>query len=96
MFPTLWQTLPLGEAQTPCARKRMSGLLSLAVGALIALFTCFVASSMTLGVFKQDIRDSGVRGMAIVQYLLVALLCFGALASGVFALVSAVSSVRRS
>lgn len=78
------------------ARKRMSGLLSPAVGALIALFTCFVASSMTLGVFKQDIRDGGVRGIAIVQYLLVALLCCGALASGVFALVSAVSPVRES
>jgi hypothetical protein len=78
------------------ARKRRSGLLTPAVGALIALFTCFVASSMTLGVFKQDIRDGAVRGMVIVQYSLVALLCFGALASGVFALIGAVSPVRES
>jgi hypothetical protein len=76
--------------------RRARGPLSAAVGVAIAGFTCFVTGSMTSGVFKQDIRDSAVKGWVIAQYWLVALLCFGALVSGVFSLVAAVTPARES
>ena len=59
------------------------------VGAGIALFTSFIATAMSLDVFKRDFNDGLVDGMVFVQYFLVALLCLGALVSTLSALAAA-------
>lgn len=60
------------------------------VGALIALFTCFVSTGMTISPLKEDIHDGALRSGAISQYLLVALLCTSALLTVFLALVGAI------
>jgi hypothetical protein len=76
--------------------ERRRGLLRPTVGAVIALFTCFISSAMTLDPVREDIRDNALKSAAIAQYSLVALLCVGALLGILFAVVAAVSPSRES
>lgn len=71
-------------------------LISPVVGALIGLFTCLVSTGMTLDPLKQDIHDGALNSGAVSQYLLVALLCIGALLSVFLALAAAVSRRKQS
>jgi hypothetical protein len=71
--------------------ERRRSFVSPVVGALIALFTCFVSTGMTIDPLKQDIHDGSLRSGAVSQYLLVALLCVGALLSVFLALAAALS-----
>jgi hypothetical protein len=74
--------------------ERRRSLVRSMVGAVIALFTCFVSTGMTLDPLKQDINDGALRSGAFSQYLLVALLCVGALVSVFLALASALSPAK--
>lgn len=76
--------------------ERRHSFVSPAVGAVIALFTCFVSTGMTLDPLKQDIHDGALKSGAVSQYLLVALLCIGALSSVLLALAAAVSPRKQS
>jgi hypothetical protein len=71
--------------------ERRRSFVSPVVGALIALFTCFVSTGMTIDPLKQDIHYGALRSGAVSQYLLVALLCVGALLSVFLALAAALS-----
>jgi hypothetical protein len=71
--------------------ERRRSFVSPVVGALIALFTCFVSTGMTIDPLKQDIHDGSLRSGAVSQYLLVALLCVGALLSVFLALAAALN-----
>jgi hypothetical protein len=71
--------------------ERRRSVVSPVVGALIALFTCFVSTGMSVDPLKRDIHDGALRSGAVSQYLLVALLCLGALVSVFLALVAAIS-----
>jgi hypothetical protein len=75
------------------SHERRRGFLTSLGGAAIALFTCFVSSGMTRGVFK---RDGPFTTAMIAQYLLVALLCLGSLLSMLFALGAAFRPTRES
>jgi hypothetical protein len=74
--------------------ERRRSLVSPLVGALIAVFTCFVSTGMTVDPLKQDIHDRALRSGALSQYFLVALMCVGALLS-VFLALAAVLSPRQ-
>lgn len=78
------------------AHERRRSLLGSGVGALIAGFTCFVSTGMTLAPLKQDLRYGAFPIGAISQYSLVALLCVGALLSTLVALITAVTPGRQS
>lgn len=66
------------------------------VGAVIALFTCFVSTGMALDPLKQDIHDGVLKSGAVSQYLLVALLCIGALLSVFLAFAATVRPLEQS
>ncbi len=68
---------------------RQRGVQHPLVGSAIALFTSFIATAMSLDVFKRDFNDGLVDGMVFVQYFLIALLCLGALVSTLSALAAA-------
>ena len=51
---------------------------------------------MTLSLLKEDIHDGALKSGAVSQYLLVALLCLGALLSVFLALAAAVSPSKQS
>jgi hypothetical protein len=67
------------------------GFFSSLRGAALALFTCFISSGMTHGVFRQDANSGRFTTAMIAQYWLAALLCLGSLVSTLFALGAAVS-----
>jgi len=90
LLGTPWWYL-VGRIGWDCYERRR-GFVSPVVGAVIALFTCFVSTGMTLDPLKQDINDGGLRSGAFCQYFLVALLCLGALLSIFFAVAAALSS----
>jgi len=77
-------------------RERKRSFVSPVVGALIALFTCFVSTGMALDPLKQDIHDGVLKSGAVLQYLLVALLCIGALLSVFLAIAATVRSFKQS
>jgi hypothetical protein len=64
------------------------------LGAALALFTCWVSASMTVDVIRGDGRDRALTGVVILQYSLVALLCLGALASTISALINTLGGRR--
>jgi MFS family permease len=74
--------------------ERRPSFVSSVLGALIALFTCLVSTGMTVDPLKQDIHDGALRSGAVSQYLLVTLLCFGALLSVCLALAAAVNPTK--
>ena len=76
--------------------QRRRSFVSPVVGAVIALFTCFVSTGMTLDPLKQDIHDGALKSGAVSQYLLVALLCIGALLSVFLAFAAAVRPLKQS
>jgi len=49
------------------------------LGALLTIYTCVLSTAVSIGVLKNDRREGAMNDAAIVQYSLVALLCFGAL-----------------
>jgi hypothetical protein len=74
---------------------RRHGVLPPTVGAVFALFTCFISTAMTVGAYRGDIHDGAFRNAAIAQYWLVSLLCLGALVSMLFALWAALTPNKR-
>jgi hypothetical protein len=74
------------------SRKRRTSRGSSGLGAIIALFTCFVSTSITLGNLKQDIHDKLLTSGVIFQYSLAVLLIFGALISTFYAIMATLDS----
>lgn len=76
--------------------ERRRSVVRPAIGAPIALFTCVVSAGMTVDPLKQDIHEGVLKAAAVSQYLLVALLCLGALLSACLALAATVSQRQQS
>ena len=70
------------------SRKRKISRLSLGLGAVLTLFTGWVATSVTADILKQDIHGGFVTGPVILQYMFVAFLCVGALLSTICAVIA--------
>ena len=80
---TPWWYL-VGRIRQASIKRRVSRV-TLGLGSILALATSWVATSMTLDLLKQDIRQGFMLSPVIVQYSLVGLLCFEAFVSAVSA-----------
>jgi hypothetical protein len=75
---------------------RQPSLVSPLAGAAIAIFTCFVSTSISFGVFKEDMQEHDMDAGAIVQYALIFLLCLGALAAALYSLAATLFAGKES
>jgi len=69
------------------SRKRRIGRWSSGLGVCLTLFTCSVSTAVSLSVLKQDRREGALTVAVIAQYSLLALLCFEAFVSTIYALI---------
>jgi hypothetical protein len=94
IFGTPWWYL-MGRIALNSKNRKFSSWGS-GAAAVLAFFTCFVATSMSTDVLKQDIREGPLTAMAILQYSLVAFLCFGSLVSTIYATIAVFARNRPS
>jgi hypothetical protein len=77
------------------SQNRMIGRVSSAMAAILGFGVASAAASMCADTFLHDIREGALTGAVSLQYLLIGLLCIGALASGISSAKAALTKRNR-